>query len=289
MKILKVSKKNIDYKDYVKRSAKEGDYSIFIKEPTTLVDADTNEILVIFDILPDDTTDVVRALNKIRYDTTKRVGGLKTTSRIFGFSPRVMMRKDFCSSTALAIESPVEHQMICDLGMQIERYYREYSPEGYKRHGALTAEKVLPEYRINKESIFTSGIINKNNPLKYHFDTGNFKDVYSCMVVFKKGIEGGYLSVPEYDVGFELCDNSLLMFDGQSLLHGVTPIRKTSPHSIRYSIVYYSLRQMWNCLTIDEELARIRNRKSEREKKRHSKHSEEHTKELRGQNKKKRV
>lgn len=188
MKIIRASKKDVDYKEFVKRSARESDYKILITEPTTLVDADTNQILAIFDVLPEDTTDIVRALNKIRYDTTKRVGGLKTTSRIFGFSPRVTMRKDFCSSTALAIESPVEHQIICDLGEKIEKYYKEYQPDGYNRHLSLTSEKVLPEYRINRQSVFTSGIINKNNPLKYHFDTGNFKDVYSCMVVFKKGV-----------------------------------------------------------------------------------------------------
>ena len=284
MKILKVTKKDIDYKEYVKRSAKESDYNLFITEPTTLVDADTGKILAIFDKLPEDTTDIVRALNSIRFDTNERTGGLKTTSRIFGYSPRVVMRKDFCSSTSLAIDSPKQHQMICDLGMRIEEYYQKYSPEGYNRHKELTDEKLLPDYRINKSSIFTSGIINKNNPLKYHFDTGNFRDVYSCMVVFKKGIEGGFLSIPEYGVGFELSDNSLFMFDGQSLLHGVTPITKTSNLSIRYSIVYYSLLNMWKCLTVDEELARIRNVKSEREKGRHSKNATNLSEQLLKQN-----
>lgn len=228
MKIVKVKKTPVNYEDFVKRSAKESDYTMFVTEPTTLVDADTGDILAIYEELPINTDDVLKALNAIRYDTYQRTGGLKTTSRIFGYSPRITMRKDFCSSASLAAESPKEHQMICDLGIQIEDFYRNYNPDGYKRHKELSTEKLKPEYRINKESVFTSGIINKNNPLKYHFDTGNFKNVYSCMVVFKKGIEGGFLSLPEYGVGIELKHNSLLMFDGQSILHGVTPITKVS-------------------------------------------------------------
>ena len=85
------------------------------------------------------------------------------------------------------------------------------------------------------------------------------------MVVFKGGVSGGFLSLPEYRAGVELKDNSLFMFDGQSILHGVTPIKKHNPNSYRYSIVYYSLRQMWKCLTIDEEVIRIRQRKTKRE------------------------
>jgi hypothetical protein len=56
------------------------------------------------------------------------------------------------------------------------------------------------------------------------------------------------------------------MFDGQSVLHGVTPITKTNPDAVRYSIVYYSLQQIWNCLPLSEEVARIRNLKTKRER-----------------------
>lgn len=58
------------------------------------------------------------------------------------------------------------------------------------------------------------------------------------------------------------------MFDGQGLLHGVTPIFKKTARAVRYSIVYYSMRQMWNCLPITDELIRIRKKKAERETKR---------------------
>lgn len=268
MRTIIVKRKDIDFKEYIKRSAQESDYDILIKEPCIVKD-EQGKVLAIFDILPIDTSGVVHALNKINYPTTTRSNGLKTTSRIFGYSPRVAMRKDFCSSTSLATEQPTEHSIVCNFGFDIEKYYKTYYPEGFEKHAAITQEKILPEYRIKRESIFTSGIINKNNPLKYHFDTGNFKDVYSAMVVFKgDGVEGGYLSIPEYGIGFELGNNSLFMFDGQGILHGVTPIKKTSPTSYRYSIVYYSMQQIWNCLTLTEEIARIKNLKTQREQKR---------------------
>ena len=114
---------------------------MFVTEPTTLVDADTGDILAIYEELPINTDDVLKALNAIRYDTYQRTGGLKTTSRIFGYSPRITMRKDFCSSASLAAESPKEHQMVCDLGIQIEDFYRNYNPDGYKRHKELSTSK----------------------------------------------------------------------------------------------------------------------------------------------------
>lgn len=51
-------------------------------------------------------------------------------------------------------------------------------------------------------------------------------------------------------------------------MHGVTPIIKTHRDGYRFTVVYYSLEQMWKCLTITQELARIRNVKTQREAKR---------------------
>ena len=116
--------------------------------------------------------------------------------------------------------------------------------------------------------MFTSGIINDNNPLLYHFDAGNYKGVYLAMFGFKKGIEGGFLSVPEIDLRFKIGNKSLTLFDGQGLIHGVTPIKKTHPDAKRYTIVYYSLQQMWNCKTPGTELEILRERRTSLERRR---------------------
>lgn len=267
MQILKLKKREVDLQAFKQRTAVEGDTETVIREPTIVVDEDTGEIVMIYDHLTGlDTEPVVQALKHIQYHEGKRSRGLVSRSRIFGYRPRLEMRGDYCSSTSLAIESPSEHSLVTEFALKLEEYYRKYQEEGYERHKALTEENVKPIYRMQGNSIFTSGIINKNNPLKYHFDTGNFRDVYSCMVVFKEDVQGGFLSVPAYNISFELPNNSIFLFDGQSVLHGVTPIRFGGPHSHRYSIVYYSLKRMWQCLEVDEELARVRNKKTQRER-----------------------
>ena len=88
------------------------------------------------------------------------------------------------------------------------------------------------------------------------------------MVAFKSNTKGGYLSLPQYGVGFEIANNSLMLFDGQKILHGVTPFKLLSKAAYRISIVYYSLQQMWKCEPLNAELARIKDVRTELEKKR---------------------
>jgi hypothetical protein len=163
----------------------------------------------------------------------------------------------------LANSNPDINSKLCELGKSICEEYRELFPEVLGRHEQMT-EKVLGEWTM-PGSVFTSGIINKNNPLKYHFDAGNFHDVCSCMLGFKGGVSGGYLSFPEYDFALEIADGTLSMFDGQKILHGVTPIRSVAEGAYRFTVVYYSLRGMWKCEPLDRELARIRKVKQQRE------------------------
>jgi len=267
MREVYLKKRDINHLDYVKRSALESDYELFIEDDVIAIDEDTKQIIFVQKKLDFDDKQIMWALDRIKYEENTRTSGLKTRSRIFGFNPRNAIRKDFCSTTSLAVQQPQEHAAVIKYGVQISSLYSQFTPEVYEKHMEITKAKVLDEWAI-KDTPFTSGIINKNNPLKYHFDSGNFKNVYSCMAVFKRGTKGGFLAMPEYGVGVALPHNSVFMFDGQSVLHGVTPITKESPTDTRYSIVYYSLQQIWNCLPLSEEIARIRNKKTERERRR---------------------
>ena len=268
MLTLQLEQKKVDLAQFVKRSAMESDYSRLISESCMILDAEGKVKVLYFELGEAfDTQEVIWALQTIKYSTSTRTSGLKTTSAIFGYSPRVTIRRDFCTSTSMATKQRQQHEIICDFGKKLAEIYQEFIPNMYKVHEEATRAKVKDEWII-EGTPFTSGIVNKNNPLKYHFDSGNFKGVYSNMVVFKKSIEGGYLSCPEYDLAFELKNNSILMFDGQSILHGVTPIRRLRPDAYRYSIVYYSLQGMWKCETVGEELARIKKVKTQREHKR---------------------
>jgi hypothetical protein len=265
MKRIHIERRKLDLKEYTYRVAQEGDCSKVIDEPTIVYEGE--EIKIVYCEMEERLPDLVLALETINYERNFRTGGLPTNSRIFGYSPRSTLRKDFCATTSLANQFPKEHAAICRRAQIADKYYELWHPTLHQAHQGITAEKVLPQWHL-EESVFTSGIVNKNNPLRYHHDTGNFKNVWSAMMVFKNAVSGGGLAVPEYDLMFTLSDHSLLMFDGQGLLHGVTPFSLKSPSGYRYSIVYYSLRQMWNCLAPAAELSRIRKLKTQREYKR---------------------
>lgn len=272
MKTVKLSKRKIDYKSFVQKKATEQDCGVLIREESIFVDSSTGQFLGLY-CKPKDQDMFFEKLRKTcqstKYQKSTRTGGLISTSRIFGFNPRNARRKNFCSVASLGYEQKKEHQAYLEGGKIASKLYQQYNPELHQSHAGLCDEKVLPEFKI-KETPFTSGIVNDNNPLCYHFDAGNFHNVWSAMIVLKQGIKNGHLSMPEYGVKCEVADKSIFFFDGQSILHGVTPIIKTNAWAKRYSIVYYSLREMWKCLPMTEEIARIRNLRTKMEAKDYS-------------------
>ena len=272
MKILELEQNKVDIHDFIRRPAADSDYKELIKEDVIIVDPETKQPRIVYITVKDlpGAYNMIKILKGIEYQENKRVAGLLSRSRIFGYMPKEQIRKDYCSATSLARESPKEHKAVCDFGIVLSKYYKEHCPDMFKYHMELAGEKVLPDWRIAyNDTPFTSGIINKNNMLKYHKDAGNFDKVYSNMVCFRKDCSGGHLSLPEYDIGLEISNKSLLFFDGQSIIHGVTPFKITGREGYRYTMVYYTLKQMWQCKPIGEELARIKSRKTERELKRY--------------------
>lgn len=270
MKVIEVKAKEVNAKELKSRFATEQDASILIKDDTLLIE-NGKPIVLYKKIDWCDTEELRRCCMNVKYNTDtrlpkKNMPGITTRSAIFGYRPRIPLRQDFCSATMMANVSPKEHSIITNFASKFTEIYKEYFPETFAFHEEK-AKGVLNEWRI-PNSVFTSGIINKNNPLQYHHDSGNFKGVLSNMVAFKTGVAGGRLVMPEYDMKLEIADNTLSIFDGQSIVHGVTPIRKFTEDSYRYTIVYYSLEQMWKCDTIKDEVLRIRKVKREREMKR---------------------
>ena len=268
MKTILVEKKeDFSHKEYVRRIALETDYSTLIKEDCKLVDKSSGQLLGVYLVMPKHDMELLKALLTIKYDKNRRLAGLITKSRIFGYKPREKIRNDFCTATQLSRESPTEHKIICDFSKVISKYYKKFCGEIYHEHEEITKTKLLPEWTL-EGTPFSSGIVNRNNALHYHFDTGNYRNVYSNMVAFKSNVKGGYLSIPQYDIAMEIADNSLMLFDGQKILHGVTPFKLLSENAYRISVVYYSLQQMWKCEPMNTELARIKDVRTELEKRR---------------------
>jgi len=262
----KMPRRTLDLKEYKSRQPAEDDYTELVTDSTLIYNDETGDLEIVYLILQDDTTAIETALQSVTFTKSVRTSGLITTSRVVGNQPRNLPQRDNCSAAELATENPSAHRVVAEYAERISGIYQQYNPDMYDRHRATT-EKVLPQWRM-EGGVFTSGIINRNNPLSYHFDAGNFKNVWSNMLVLKRDISGGFLSVPEYDCAFALPNNSLLMFDGQSLLHGVTPIGRHSDDAYRFSVVFYSLKKMWQCLPITEEVVRLRRTRTERERNR---------------------
>lgn len=266
MNVLEVSRRTIEKKELIRRSALESDCSVLVSEPTLFME--NGKPIIIYGELDFPHEKLRTAVQQLKYSVGKRTNGLVSTSRIFGFRPRVTIRQDFCSSTSLAKENVHSHQLLCQTAVQMDRLYAKHASEVYTLHRETVCAAVLPEWRI-PGTVFTSGIVNKNNPLKYHQDAGNFRDCLSAMIVLKKNVRGGYLSLPEYDLKLDLKDSSFLIFNGQEIIHGVTPIkREPSNSAYRHTIVYYALKGMCHCQPIQEEIKRIRLTKKAREEKR---------------------
>lgn len=66
-------------------------------------------------------------------------------------------------------------------------------------------------------------------------------------MVCRRQVEGAYLHLADYDTYFTVPHGSILIFDGQSITHGVTPMRMLSPAGFRYSIVTYAKVGMKKC------------------------------------------
>lgn len=264
-----ILKRKTDFtpKDYVRRTAVETDYERFINEDCTLLDEDTGEIIGIYFTMPETPSKLLMALMTIKYETNKRLNGLITHSRIFGWRPREKIRNDYCSATSLASKQPQQHAILIEFAKVLTKYYKKFVPKLFKEHKKIADDNILKDWMI-KGTPFSSGIVNKNNELHYHYDAGNFKDVYSNMVAFKSNIQGGFLSIPEYGIGLEIATNSVLLFDGQKILHGVTPIKLLNENSYRYTIVYYTLKAMWGCEPVSEEVARYKEKRTILEHKR---------------------
>ncbi len=285
LKTIQLEKRIIDPFEYRKRLATEQDCTLQIDEPCIVFigDCDSDgsnhrdEPAIVYLELGDDPDldAALAAIQAVKFPTKNRTNGMISTSKTFGYQPRKIVHgKEACHSSAMTHEFPEASAWLCALAGCVARYYERYNPTAFARH-LETVDKVLPLWKIGGGSNlhgggspFTSGIVNKNNQLPYHYDAGNFKGVWSNMLCFKDDIVGGNLSIPELDVTFVLKHNSLIMFDGQGLLHGVTPFRKKRPTGYRYTAVFYSLADMWMCLEPTAEIHEAAKRRRQRELKR---------------------
>ena len=267
MRLNEVTRKNLNPKDWIKKAVDPSVCRETIDYDCEVVDQNGQHLISYLHHVDDmRLEDVRKALVRVKYITDIRTGGLATNSRIFGYAPRNPIRNHICRKVTMAIEQPIEHHILTAASDIIESLYKKYSPEAYEHHRSKAIEKISDDWRIG-DTVFTSGIANKNNALAYHYDSGNVKHCRSAMFAFKKNVKGGELCMPELDIKFDLGDRSLILFDGQSIIHGVAPLKVGLTGGYRITSVFYTLEEMWKCLPINEEVMRERERRSRVESK----------------------
>jgi hypothetical protein len=255
---LDLSARRVDARDMLGRAASEGDYDLLIETETILYDGESR--IGFYAPSAVETTNLRRSLQSAamnKFSRMQKVGAFVSRSIAFGYKPRSGLRQNGCGPNNFATRYPETHHLLSSVGQKVQGIYARLLPQEIVKHEE-EATRVRPEYRIGG-TVFTSGIINRTSPLPYHLDTGNVRGVRSALLGLRKNVIGGYLVLPEYRVALRIGDGSLSVFDGQSVIHGVTPMRKTSEDGERYSIVFYTIEKMWKCATSAEELEWARN------------------------------
>lgn len=173
METLSAVKISVDLRSYRGKFAAKEHAQAFIDYSCT-VHVDNSplpSIVYVEDV--NELTELESAVKSIKYQPTNRTAGMKGTARIFGYSPRNVVRGfEACRANSLEFDFPSQHRAICDASHIVSKLYRQYNPRMYAKHLSDT-RVVLDDWKIGSTP-FTSGIVNKDNKIPYHFDAGNF-------------------------------------------------------------------------------------------------------------------
>ncbi len=228
-------------------------------------DAETGEAVMLYAPYPENTTELRRAVFSTEMGSTLRQAtGNGNRSRVFGFTTRnVFTQKEACRPTSLSYENPTAQRTMNQTATALGAYLKDQLPEVYEVD-FQQAEAVLPEWRMTEDSLWTSGVINQSSQLPYHVDAANF-DTWSAMPILRRGMDGGHLHLPEYDITVNCRDGWAVWFNGYRYVHGVTPMKPRQKDGYRYTIVFYAKRGMKDCHTYAVEIGEARKRRKERE------------------------
>ena len=237
---------------------------ITCNKPGIYVDAETLEPVFIYLPMPSKVAELRASVLNLKMTTTPRANGVSNVSRTFGMAPRKpVMRREACTATTMSTDQPDSHSVLVDLGDVFTKMMFDLLPETTAAN-LETVNQILPEWRMTDESLWTSGVVNRSSTLPYHLDRANFP-TWSAMPVVRRGMRGGYLDIPEYNLVCACRDGYVSFFVGQQLVHGVTPMTPQAKDSYRYSVVYYALRGMKDCFTTAIEQKRAKATRSNRE------------------------
>lgn len=252
--------------DLIKTTPQKSHYSTLVREDTRLV-ANGKVIAIYLKIPKRACVEMRNIARNTKFTKSNRVSGVPTQSTVYGSLPRTAVRVDYCRFSASSKKERSYFESSFKFSEYIDEIYKEHLPEAQEFNREAIDSTVHSDWRVN-ETPFTTCNFNVNHAIKYHRDSGNFKNVYSNVLILKEGVTSGELVFPEFDIAFEQSDCALGIFDGQRWMHGVMPIERKHAKSYRASIVFYALSGMKNCYPYKAELERFKNKRTEREKQR---------------------
>lgn len=203
--------------------------------------------------------DIRRVVRETRPQKSSRTNGLPTQSTVYGVMPRNHLRTDYCRFTHATRSEKCLFNVMNHYCIVLCEFYQRYFPDNYQSALAEIRTDVHSDWRHNATPFQTINI-NVNHAIKYHRDTGNFRQAMSTVLIVKDGISGGELVVPEYNLTLSQRDGAFTIFNGLSLIHGVLPIQRTRKDGYRASIVFYSMNALKNCYPFQDEINRIAER-----------------------------
>ena len=217
--------------------------------------------------LDGDFRDVADALGSITYPVSSRAAGLRTRSWTFGSRQRLAAYgHEGCAPMRFnALYRKLYQRLSGDVLAAAERFYRDVRPDVFARHRAAV-EGIHPAWRLSGQSVFTSGILNRDLHLGVHRDGANFPDTWNVQIVFSRDIRGGELVHPASGLAFAMDDHTIIGFNAQRAWHGVAPLQKIRRDAYRVSCVYYSLRSLCHCEEPELEMRRAQRLRTLRER-----------------------
>lgn len=220
------------------------------------VDPDGNTVAVqIMEALDNDRrTELARVLRYAiswsdaskSYASQARLSGIRYPLRTFGFTePKPLRRRYGCAASSFYEDHPATAALLDDVSGEWWKLLQEHVPAVAERQLEVMAA-IHPDWWLGGAP-WTSGIINKTSALSYHRDAGNLKNTWSVMLTLRRHMNGGALYLPEWDFAFAVPDGSLIMFEGQTYWHGVTPFHPTRADAWRYTLVWYAKAGIRSC------------------------------------------
>lgn len=242
------------------------DGALVIDRDVSIVDAVTKQVVGVYVTCASDiATNLAADLRHVDFDsapfmrspsTAARLSGISAASRTFGYQPPVPMRRRYgCSRSQFNAQHPEAAEHLAEFCRVAERAMRTYAEDVY----ATTADQVrkgIPNAWLIAGTPWSSGIINKTASLPYHTDKANIPNSWSAMLGARRNIEGGLLHLADYDAWFTISHGSIIIFDGQSVTHGVSPFHPSGPNPWRYTCVVYAKQGMKVCCGDPKEEAK---------------------------------